>query len=169
MPLKWKIYYACCLYTLSWITIIYAVAGFATIKDGFRDTTALAISLALLVFVIIVGKCLLSFRAISHYKNNTLQSKIEKVLFIISFGLIILVAIGIVLLSIFIIIPEDLLSRGDIYEAPRKIPLSELVLDYSFFAGGVCSIFLAIFDLILLKAIRKRYYDTLLSFGEDII
>jgi hypothetical protein len=43
-----------------------------------------------------------------------------------------------------------------------------MVLDYSTFLLTFCSLFIAAYDLLLLKAIRKKYYDSLIIMGESI-
>jgi len=160
MPLKWKIYNACATYLLVWGTAFSLWGVYKTIENGVVNNDTIGIVVLFSILAIIIAKAVLSLKAIRHYKEATLPGRAEKVLFIIAFCFIVLFNTGALLAAIFFIIPE-IYRRDYNTNAPG---LLEVVLVFGLFAAGVVSVYLVITDLMLLKAIRKKQQDNLLSF-----
>ena len=167
MPLKWRIYYLCCLYMLLWSITLLFVLCYGVIRTRFSTETLLYAGIILAILAIPVFKSILAIRGLNHYKNGTLQSKAERKTFVVSFCLVALFAIGCLMLCIFEIIPQDFMHHPNSdYIAHRDYP--EMVLDYATFLLTICSLLVAASDLFLLKAIHKKYYDSLIVLGESI-
>jgi len=163
MPTKYKIHYACTIYLLLWASGMFLLGLYFTVSEP--GSNAAGPVLFLFILALVITKATTGLLVIKHYKKSTLPSKALRVIFIIGFGIICLVALTIVLLSVFLIIPEDFTRhRDDMYGGQRY---DELLLDISFFIGGICAIYVAIFDLVLLNATQKQHEENLLSFELD--
>jgi hypothetical protein len=163
MPIKFKIYYASSIYMLLWSTGIFIYGAYSMLTEDFaRGDTGIGL-LILLAFGLTGVKTIFNLRALRNYKQSSMPSGTERVLFIIGFCFIILMAIGLLLLSFFVIIPSDF--RRQAYNDSYSISNYRLLfVDSSFFIAGACAIHMAIYDLILLKEIGRKQIDNLLSF-----
>jgi hypothetical protein len=167
MPVKFKIYYACSLYLLLWGCAMTTFLYLTPLKDRLgRPNTAITITMCLL-FVILIVKSLLSIKAVHHYKSNTRHSKGGRRLFISTFCLTILVTL--IMSATAILMLGNLIKNGEDTDAQGHVYISQLLYHVLYFTATACSIYLCILDLILLKAIRKGYYNPMLNFGKDII
>ncbi len=113
-------------------------------------------------------KSVLNVRCTNHYKNITVQLQKERIVFII-FCLIngIFVALVVAFCG-FVIIPV-------FFAKSAKTNISYGALEYERFAFYISVLILAltgcvtsVLDFFLLKAIRKKYYDSLIIMGESI-
>jgi len=161
MPLKFKFYYAASLYLLLWGSALVLFVAYTFVTEEFGGQDFEWASLFLTIIILLLYKTALSIKAIRFYNKTILPSTLQKRLFIAGFCYIILFSVGISLLCLLLIVPEDFLRTREYYSTVR---VRQLFLDISFFVANIAAIYLAIFDLILLKAIRIKQRDNLLSF-----
>jgi len=168
MPLKWKIYYLCSLYLLLSCTVFFCMLVYTAITTSSAAGEIIkSYIIAAAVLAALSFKSVLSIRAIGHFKNYTPHSKFERAAFIAGFCFTLIFGITGFVLCLTIMIPEDFTRHGD--QQPLAFgDFSEMVIDFSLFATVLCCLFFAVFDLFLLKAIRKRYYNNLIVLGESI-
>ncbi len=167
MPVKWKIYYACSLYLPLWscammILLLFNPQANKADPDNLNFTIFFCS-----MFLILILKSILSFKGVSHYKRNTRHSKTERILFIVGFGLNVLIAIVFSIVSVLVSI--NLIKYKGGVNTDVRYYAGQLLYAVSFLTTAICCIYFSIFDLILLRAIRKKYYSSMLNFGEDII
>lgn len=110
-------------------------------------------------------KATLSLKALSHYKHITSHTKKERIIFIAGYCLNVFFS-GILLMDIFIVIPQDILQKTGYH---GSLQLTDILLDALLFIATVCSAYIGVFDLLLLKAIRNKQLDNLLSFETNNI
>ncbi len=134
------------------------------ITDTGDEANAFYQILSIFLMLLIITKTVMSIGAVQRYTKNKQFSKTGRVLFIIGFGLICLVAIGLLLMCVFVIVPEEFFKHPFEKYGPS---LKDLLMDISFFVATICAINIAIFDLVLLKAIRTKNEENLLSFELD--
>lgn len=160
MPLKFKLYYASSLYLLIWSAWLFLYGSYETFTDDHTDGNFIYDFLALFLIALIIFKAILSLKATCYYKNSISYSKSGKIVFIIGFCINVVLFIGILLLCIFVIIP-DFRQERDYDSTPSY---ETRLMSISFVITVICSAYLCIFDLILLKAISKKQRENLLSF-----
>ncbi|HWB24693.1 MAG TPA: hypothetical protein VG738_04395 [Chitinophagaceae bacterium] len=168
MPIKFKLYQACALYLLLWGSGFLLWAIYESVRSGIERNDAVPIILAFLILSLVVVKAVLSIRAVKHYRDAALHTKYEKGLFIAGYCFIILFTAGILLLIVFVIVPEDFYRR---YKLGYQLAPQEALMDTGICLADAAAIYLAILGLPLLKAIRARQAENLMSFeieGEKI-
>jgi hypothetical protein len=167
MPIKFRIYYACSLYLLLWSCTTGTLLYFKPLKDDGNHSNASLATTMYVLLVILILKSLLSIKSIQHYKTNTRYSKAGRKLVIAAFILTIIVTLFMSTTAIFML--GDIINNGEDRDSQGHVYINQILFHICFFSAVACSIYLCIFDLILLKAIRKGYYNPMLNFGKDII
>ncbi len=146
-----------------WCAGFLLLTAYFYFTQSHSDSAFVFVLLLWLLLGACITKAVFSFRAVHHFKNKTVPAKSEKVWFIILFSLNILFAAIVFLLSVLEVIPSDFSQQGFVL-SKGHVNYRELLMDCSLFAVFFSSAYLAVFDLMLLKAVRKTHYDDLMSF-----
>jgi len=169
MPLKFKIYYACALYVLLWVVTMMSFICFAFFRENHGSPSAndyLILSAFWVVFGLYILKVTFSLRALRQYKLQALPGKAEKVFFIIFFAFTALFALIDIIACIAAIVDDAPDSLRGLVEHSNNPTVSNaaIIFAVSFFIITLSTIYLAIFDLVLAKAIKRKYYNSLANF-----
>jgi len=170
MPLKWRIYYWCSLYIATWSISLFLFYLYSVSTVRYGSDYLIFGSILFVVLLAFTWKAVLSVKTISHYKNAGMYTKKEKIFFIIGFCITaIFVLIG-SYASIFAIVPELMRSHDNLSSNILKSTYArQMLLSIPLFIAIICGLYVSIFDPVLLKAIRKKYYNTHLNFGETLV
>lgn len=162
MPLKFKLYYACAMYLLLWASLFFMWMFYQSAIHGMGSEIGIILTAFLIVALNIVTG-VTGIRAIKHYKQASSLSKTERAVFIAMYCFNILFAIGVSLLLGLVIIPE-MFRRRDYFDYIPRLNIEDLALSTGLLFAGIASIYLAVTGLFLLKAIRLKQRENLLSF-----
>jgi hypothetical protein len=165
MPLKWKIYYWCSLHLLLYATLLFFNSCFNLLTEGVNAEKIINFALGLVFLVALSAKAELSIKGVHHYKNGRLFSKTGRIFFIIGFCVFGGFTLFGIWFSISSVILVDFSNKQNLESFSSR---RYFIMDCLFLMAVVSSTVLAIFDLMLLKAIRKKYNDSIESIGQHI-
>jgi hypothetical protein len=168
MPLQWKIYFWCSLYALIWSATFFFIVlkEYVASRNSYTDTEFLSgISLWLLFGMVI--KSSLSIKSLLHFKNGTMPLKFERKLIATSFSTTILFVIFL-LWYLMLFLLEFIKYPPNFFNKEYGVAFLQITALISIVAVIVSAIFINIYDIVMLKAIRKKYYDNLTVSEEAI-
>lgn len=156
MPAYIKWYCVFAVYLALWAAGTTVVYTYNVIKGG--ENTArdmIFIIFAYTLFILAFVKGLVSIKACKRYRQSAMLTTAERDVFMASFCYIILFAAGMLLVSVFDI-------QADLVNNYQIISGATILADVCVVLTAVAGIYFSITDLILLKAIRKKYEESLL-------
>jgi len=166
MPVKFKIYYSVVIYVLLWAVGWLGYIGYMSIMKPLRGSEWAGVIIIATVLLLCVVKTVTSLAMLRHLKNTTQPGKAGRVFFIVFFAINILFVLldGVAIWGI-----VEIIFRPVSYDVQHSYPtpqvsVQEWLVFISVIVAGVAGILMAVFDLLLLKAIKNNYHDTMLSF-----
>jgi len=164
MPIKWKIYYTCCIYSIICNAVFFIMLFYLLITSHNSIVDFLSACLVLLAILMIVAKSVISIKFVTYYVQNAMFSKTQRTYFVIGFILNLLL---LAMLSIFIYYGIKALVDISQYRYNRN-QIWRTVTIIFFLLLFPATLFPIVFDFPLLKAIRKQYNHSIESIGEHI-
>jgi hypothetical protein len=158
MHLKFKIYYWCILYALIWTISLLVIVIFSVFKQGFKDDVLFTF-LLLIVLLLPVLKCILSLRFFNHFKKGSIYTNKERVFFFILYSVNVL-ATTLGCIACF----AEISNAGTEYTTYYTVR----IFDASLIIATACGIYFIFMDIILLRAICKKYHQDIDSIGINI-
>ena len=161
MPLKWKIYCVYSVYVFLWGAGFFFILLYDALTSHLRDDDAFFHDFLIGLLFWMPLKAILSLKSLRHYRKSTIPNKWERRLIRISFCITIiaicfLIVISLPLLVEFVLYPSDFVNHDE------KYPFRALAIAVSILLATICTVFVNVLDISVLKAIRKKYYDSLI-------
>jgi len=161
MPVYIKLYYTCAIYFLLWFTGLGIWFTYNIIRYAVHDRDgAIAAMLILLVLAVTLVKGLVSIKAWQCYRRAAQLTTAAHRLFVTMYYFTLLLGLGLLLLVIFVI-PGDLRQN---YTYGSWLSPTIILLDGGVLLLTIASVYFAITDWFMLKAIRKKQEENLMSF-----
>jgi hypothetical protein len=152
MPLKWKIYYTCCLYIMVWLLFISIFVCLDSFDSAFPFglETIILPSIFVTLSFLAIAKPLVSIYGI----DASCYSKAKKGFFIVNFYCMGIAGSLASFYSAYLIVQSFKYSCCNYLN----------FFDASFLIANFCAIYTSAFDFILLKKIHKKFFTSIYNF-----
>jgi hypothetical protein len=162
MEMRWKIYYACSIYAFLWSTIFFVIV----LHEWDSDNKIFSFALACLLLGMSL-KSALSLKSAIHYRRGTAPLPLERTFILVGFCANIVFVI--IMIALLIPLLYDFISNpSNYYKQDERLPYLQVFVIFSFIVVAVCAILINVYDVVILRAIRKRCHDSIQTIGQHI-